>query len=341
MENLLLFVPFLIPVIVANFGERHRLSPYVARDPRTNNVLDLGLRYGPYALLVVTNLALLGFAGVALLNQIAVMLMPELAEQQPLASNWWGLAIASFLTGILAFIPLFAPVRRWLARALPIDPESIVHATALVYAVYQIGLSFGQIALIGDLENLIDAQLALDIWDVLLTGLPLVLFGLVGVGLLIRRDGGSTLARLGLLRPTWKQLLLAVAVSALLLGVDFVVSLAWEELDPAGYDLLDRVTQNLFGNLMTVGGALVLGLSAGISEELLFRGAVQPRLGLLLATFLFAIGHLQYGLTVATLEVFVIGLVLGLMRKWTHTTICVLIHASYNTVGVLLGMLQP
>jgi membrane protease YdiL (CAAX protease family) len=119
------------------------------------------------------------------------------------------------------------------------------------------------------------------------------------------------------------------------------VNLAWEELDPAGYYLLDRVTQNLFGNLMTVGGALVLGLSAGISEELLFRGAVQPRLGLLLATFLFAIGHLQYGLSVATLEVFVIGLALGLTRKWTHTTICILIHASYNTVGVLLGLLKP
>jgi membrane protease YdiL (CAAX protease family) len=341
MENLLIFVPFLIPVIVANFGERHRLSPYLASDPRTNNVLDVSLRYGPYALLVVTNLAMLGFAGVALLNQLAVMLMPGIAEQQPLVSNWWGLAIASFLTGILAFLPLFAPIRRWLARVLPIDPESIVHTTALVYAIYQIGLSFGQIALIGDLENLTNAELALDIWDVLLTGLPLVLVGLVGVGLLIRRDGGGTLARLGLLWPTWKQLLLAVVVTALLLGFDYVVNLAWEELDPAGYDLLDQVTQNLFGNLMTVGGALVLGFSAGISEELLFRGAVQPRLGLLLATFLFTIGHLQYGLTVATLEVFVIGLVLGLMRKWTHTTICVLIHAGYNAVGVLLGLLQP
>jgi membrane protease YdiL (CAAX protease family) len=92
---------------------------------------------------------------------------------------------------------------------------------------------------------------------------------------------------------------------------------------------------------MTVSGAVILGLSAGISEELLFRGAVQPRLGILLASILFTIGHLQYGLTVATLEILVIGLILGLMRKWTHTTICILIHASYNTVGVLLGLLRP
>ena len=92
---------------------------------------------------------------------------------------------------------------------------------------------------------------------------------------------------------------------------------------------------------MTVGGAVVLGLSAGISEELLFRGAVQPRLGLLLASILFAVGHVQYGFTVATLEVFVIGLVLGLVRNRTNTTICILIHAGYNSVGVLLGLLQP
>jgi membrane protease YdiL (CAAX protease family) len=96
--------------------------------------------------------------------------------------------------------------------------------------------------------------------------------------------------------------------------------------------------ETLFGGLSTVAGAFALGLSAGISEELLFRGAVQPRLGLLLTTFLFAIGHLQYGLTVATFEVFLIGLVLGLVRKRSNTTVCIIIHASYNTLGTLLGM---
>ena len=90
----------------------------------------------------------------------------------------------------------------------------------------------------------------------------------------------------------------------------------------------------------SVGGAIALGLSAGISEELLFRGAVQPRLGLLLTTILFTIGHLQYGLTLATLQVFVIGLVFGLMRKRTKgIVVCMVSHATYNMVGTLLGML--
>jgi membrane protease YdiL (CAAX protease family) len=304
-------------------------------------MVDRFLRYGPYLLLGGVNLAILAFVGLALLNQAATMLMPENMPAQTLAANWWGVAAVALLTGFLAFLPFIPSIRRWLARWLPIDPDSVVHTTALVFVIYQIGISLGQMALIGDLENLITAELALDIWDILLTGLPLVLVGLAGVGLLIRRDGRRTLQRLGLLRLTWRQLLFAVVVTGLLLAFDWGVNQVWERVDPAGYELIERVTDNIFGNLMTISGAIVLGLSAGISEELLFRGALQPRLGLLLATFLFTIGHLQYGLTIATLEVFVIGLVLGLIRNRTHTTVTILIHAGYNSVAVLLGLLRP
>ena len=341
MEILLLTLPLLVPIIWANFSERHRLSPYVTGNPQRDRLTDRLLRYGPYVLLGGVNLAILAFVGLALLSQAVTMLMPENMPAQTLAANWWGVAVAALLTGFLAFLPFIPGIRRWLARWLPIDPDSVVHTTALVFVIYQIGLSLGQMALIGDLENLIAAELALDIWDILLTGLPLVLVGLAGVGLLIRRDGRRTLGRLGLLRLTWRQLLFAIVVTGLLLAFDWGVNQVWERIDPAGYDLIERVTDNIFGNMMTISGAIVLGLSAGISEELLFRGALQPRLGLLLATFLFTIGHLQYGLTIATLEVFVIGLVLGLIRNRTHTTVTILIHAGYNSVAVLLGLLQP
>jgi hypothetical protein len=167
---------------------------------------------------------------------------------------------------------------------------------------------------------------------------PLLLFALAGVGLFIRRDKWGVLERLGLQLPTWRQLAGVVAAVALLLAFGAAVNFAWQQIDPAGYALVDRVTNHLFGNLLSVGGALVLGLSAGISEELLFRGAVQPRLGLWAATILFAVGHLQYGLTVAMLEVFVIGLVLGLVRIRTNTTNCILVHAGYNAFVVLLGL---
>jgi hypothetical protein len=339
MEQLLIYVPFLIPVVVANFGERYRLSRDRSHDPHPDNLRDLVMRYSPHALLVAINLGLLGITLLALLNGLLQLLMPEEVETGALVVNWFVVAATCFLTGLLAFLPLIPVVRRVLARWLPIDPASIVHMTALAFVIYQLGLSLGQLALIGDLENLTDVELALTVGDVLLTGLPFVFFALLGVGLLIRRDGPHTWERLGLRWPTWRQLVAAAAITLLLLAFDTAVSLAWQEVDPASYDLLERVTENIFGNLATVGGALALGLSAGISEELLFRGAVQPRLGLLLATLLFTVGHLQYGLTAATLEIFIIGLVFGLVRKRSHTTICILIHAGYNTIGTLMAML--
>ncbi len=339
MEQLLIFLPFLVPVLVANFSERHRQRPYVAQNPRTQELLDLGLRYLPQGLLIAINLGFLGLAALSLLNELVRMLMPEMVDPEAMATNWLGSAAAYLITSALAFLPLIPALRRWVARWLPIDPDSFVHATALTFAIYQIGLSLAQTILIGGLENLTDVEMRLTIWDVILSGIPLALLALGGVGLLVRRDGRSTLERLGLGRPTWKQLVAAAVIAAVLIGFDAAVSLGWQEVDPTSYELLERVTENIFGGLGTVGGALALGLSAGISEELLFRGAVQPRLGLVLASVLFAIGHLQYGLTYATLEILLIGLVLGLVRNRTSTTLCIVIHATYNTVGTLLTML--
>jgi hypothetical protein len=338
MQELLLYLLLLVPVAAANVSERHRKRPYTSKDPRTQALLDGTLRSMPYALLIAINLVLLGLMGLVLLNALMRAVTPELVAPEALTVNWSAVAVALLLTALLAFLPLSHGVRRWLARWLPIDPDSVVHMTALAFAVYQIGLSLGQIALIGGPQSLMQAGMALTIWDIVLSEVPLILLGLVGVGLLIRRDGRSTLERLGLRRLTLKQVLLAAGVSVLLLGLDFVVNWAWQAMDPTNFDLVQKVSDNLFGGLATVGGAIALGLSAGIGEELLFRGAVQPRLGLVLTALLFAIGHLQYGLSIATLEVFVIGLVLGVVRKRTHTTVCILIHAAYNTVGMLLGM---
>lgn len=339
MEELLVFLPFLIPVVVANFSERHRRQAYEGANPQRNPALDSALRYAPYGLLAAINIGLLAIAGFSVLNELAVQFAPEAMQQDVAQVQWLWVALATFLTSLVAFLPLFRPVRNWLTRWLNIDPDSPVHMTALAFVVYQIGLSLAQMALIGSLENLIQADLELTVRDVILSEVPLLLFALFGVGLFIRRDGEGVADRLGLDRPTWKQVLAALVIAGLLLGFDYGISLIWQNVDPLGYDVLERLTESLFGGLATVGGALALGLAAGISEELLFRGAVQPRLGLLLAAVLFSIGHLQYGLTIATAEIFVIGLVLGLVRNRSSTTICIVIHATYNTVGTLLEAL--
>lgn len=322
--SFLLFLPFVALVVVANLGERQRWARFVT-----------------YGSLIATNVALLGIVAVALLIGLLQAVSPQTAAQDTLVGKRWAVSAICLLASAVASLLLVPAVRRFLARWLPIDPGSMVHMTALAFAVYWIGLSATELLLIGDLQALTQADMSLSILDVLLTGLPLLLFAFVGVGLFTRRSGRDVLDRLGLCRPTGKQLLAAAGCTVLLLVFDFGVNWAWQALDPSGFDQLQQVTGKLYGGLMSVAGALVLGLSAGISEESLFRGAVQPRLGLLLSTILFALGHLQYGLTVATLEIFVIGLVLGLMRRRTNTTTTILIHAGYNTIGVLLGLLKP
>jgi hypothetical protein len=322
--SLLIFLPFVALVVIANLGERY---PWA--------------RYATFALLILVDVALLGTSALTLLAAAMQVLDPETASAAGLEFNLWGLTAVLFGTGLLAALPLIPAVRRGLARILPIDPASIVHMTALAFAVYEVGLTLGQMSLIGDLSSLAEIGTSLTIWDVLLSGLPLLLLALAGVGLFVRRSGAQVLERLGLRLPAWKHLLLAVVLVALLLALDYGVNAAWSALDPAGYQALTDVTDQLFGGLMSVGGAIVLGLSAGISEELLFRGALQPKLGLLLSAALFAVGHLQYGFTVAMLEVFVIGLVLGLVRNRANTTTAILVHAGYNAAGVLLGLLKP
>ena len=83
-------------------------------------------------------------------------------------------------------------------------------------------------------------------------------------------------------------------------------------------------------------GILSLGLAAAIGEEALFRGAAQPRLGLLLTAALFALLHSNYGISLSTGIVFGLGLLLGWLRIRYNTTTAIITHALYNsTLGAL------
>ena len=62
-----------------------------------------------------------------------------------------------------------------------------------------------------------------------------------------------------------------------------------------------------------VGEWLVLAAAAGLSEELLFRGALQPIFGIVPTSLIFAVSHVQYGLSPATLTVFLLSVILGIV----------------------------
>ena len=81
---------------------------------------------------------------------------------------------------------------------------------------------------------------------------------------------------------------------------------------------LHRSCRSLLGRL-TGREILVLALASSVGEELLFRGALQPVLGLWLQALVFALLHIGPGWRFVpwTAWAFVMGLCFGLLFQWT------------------------
>jgi membrane protease YdiL (CAAX protease family) len=80
----------------------------------------------------------------------------------------------------------------------------------------------------------------------------------------------------------------------------------------------------------------VIGVTAGLGEELAVRGVLQPRLGILLPNLLFASLHaLQYNFE-GLLSVFLVGLILGLIRRRTNTSTSAIVHGAYDFWLIML-----
>jgi len=171
-----------------------------------------------------------------------------------------------------------------------------------------------------------------------------LLMALVGVGLFARRTLRGALNRLGIVKPTVPQavlgLLAGVVMAPAIIFIEFAASKIGLGADPD----VARLTEQLIGPLtMSAGGILTLGLAAALGEESIFRGALQPKFGLVLTTLLFALLHSQYGFTFSTVAVFGVGLVLGLLRLRANTTTAMITHAVYNmSLGLIayFGWLQ-
>ena len=162
--------------------------------------------------------------------------------------------------------------------------------------------------------------------------LPILALALAAVGLGVSRSWRPALGRLGITRPAWWQPFLAVLVASLCLM-----------LPPIANHLTFVLTRRLYFAVVTISnwtnnGAsievlLVFAVLAGICEEALFRGALQPRVGIVVAAALFATIHTQYFLTPILGMVFVIGLALGVLRRHLNTTTAMIAHGTYDVAG--------
>jgi hypothetical protein len=160
-----------------------------------------------------------------------------------------------------------------------------------------------------------------------------VLVALAAAGFLIRRDLRETLERLGLGGISARQLgVVAVGVAVLYginAGADVIQQSLFHDLWESDHHVNQMIASGLGG-----GKVALLGVSAGIGEEITLRGALQPKLGLLMTSLLFAALHVQYswfGIGV----IFVLGLILGTIRMKTNTMVAMAVHAAYDVMALL------
>jgi hypothetical protein len=160
-----------------------------------------------------------------------------------------------------------------------------------------------------------------------------VLLALGGVGCWVRRGPRESLERLGLkaLTPRHGAVVLAGALALILLntGAEAVQHRFFPELWKLDHDMT-----RLLARAMTPGRIVLLGLSAGVGEEVTLRGGLQPRLGVALTSLLFAALHVQYSWYGMVL-VFVLGVTLGLVRKYASTTAAIVVHGLYDMLALL------
>ncbi len=256
-----------------------------------------------------------------------------------------GVAV-SVLLGALLLIPA---LRRAAARLIPLDPKSFVHTTALV-TVVSIGLIcsvpllvLGAPPLLAIVDQLTAEALGRDQAGMLrdqVYGLVWVIpAAILAVGFGIRRNLGEALQRLGLVRPTLRQVAVGVVVALLLAGAVQLLGGAIQWLWTAlGWPVTDSdAFEELLSFAINPIGAVVIGVVAGLGEELAVRGVLQPRMGLILSNLFFMSLHaLQYNWD-ALLIVFVVGVVCGIVRQRSNTTTAAIVHGTYNFTLIMLA----
>lgn len=231
--------------------------------------------------------------------------------------------------GIIAGLTLFPPLRQQVARIIPFNPKSWADTIGMFLVASIVALS--SVALFVEADEQEPATYAL----LVVTAVTEVALALVIVGAPFYRTFRQAFKRLGLVVPSLKQVGAALGLVIVAFMISALSSLLVQALQP---DLYDQINENL--GTMTSGvdnwwGAVILGLCAGTGEEVLFRGAIQPKYGVIVTAIVFAVLHQQYGASFVTVGVFGVGILFGLERKYFNTTACIITHAVYNTIAVL------
>jgi CAAX protease family protein len=296
--------------VLANFGERYptaRILTLIAGGILAGAALLLGL--------LGSLLQLLGYASGA--ESVGKSLQNEQALL-PFAA-----------AGLLGLLFLWPVMQRAVARILPIRPGSPVTYLTVV---------LGLLLVAQQLSTQVTSQPPLTYGELLAQDIPFLILAFVGVGIFIRRSPRETVERLGLLAPRQKRWwLVAIIGIGVFMAVAFGIEALANVVAPSQQKQVTDVTTVLFSRFNNPAAIVFLGVLAGVVEETLFRGALLPRFGIVVTALLFAALHIQYAVSFATLEVFVLGLGLGWLRVRSGSTLTAMVtHAGYDiAVGFL------
>ncbi len=344
-----LFLPLIFLLWLANVADKRRNATPAKRDVVILVYVLLGLVWG--TLLAVAVFAVLmgvAYARYADIDALSAQysaqgLNPEVVVQ--FMKSLPRLGSGLFVLAVVGIALLLRPVRRLLARLIPISVHRVTHTVALTYSVF-ILINLWLVMGVG-LETVADAitaapdtpsgQMIALLW---LQNVMLALMAFIGVGWLSRRRWRSALLRLGLTWSGWKNVSLGIGLGLGMFLFLFPLSLLLEKTGLGVDPNIENLTEKLIGPLMTsLPGVISLGVAAALGEELTYRGALQPRFGIFLTALLFALTHNQYGVSLATLVVFFLGLALGWTRVRYNTTTSIFLHATYNIAIGLAGFL--
>jgi membrane protease YdiL (CAAX protease family) len=313
------------------------MAAYLAEDSRPLRYLTAVLLLAIVGSIVLVSLAF-GLLAVVPMGTIEAGTLPPGTAPTVLAL----LGLGS-LFGLASFAGLLAPVRRRLARYLPLNPASFVHATALVLVLALILIPPVPLIVNGAPPLLSENVLASGALDQS-TGelarsqayslLFIIYASFLVVGLFVRRNFAETLERLALVRPTARQVLFALGMAVVLVVafglLDRAIAAVWHAL---GWPVTNEAAyRQLFAGMLTPIGAVTAAVSAGVGEELAIRGVLQPVFGMVLPSLVFAALHAWQYSWDGLLSVFLAGLAFAWIRRSANTTTSAITHGVYDLI---------
>lgn len=240
----------------------------------------------------------------------------------------------------VTFVQSFLHEKIFLADSLP-------HLNGLMCYLALLTLCLGSIDPKGFTQPFLMHAPALPVFfDDLLDSILSILLCMFGVGLLMSRKLPQVMQRLGVELPKLTNVAIALTAVVGTFVYDYVGSMFTHGSSSKAASVMSKFNEGTYldnGAAQTaLGQALTTGIEAGIEEELMFRGAVQPALGILPAAFLHGAMHQQFaGAPLWILQIFIWSAAMGVLRRYTNTTTTMIAHGTFNFIQVFLIGFNP